>query len=149
MSDQGLSDDIWLINVTLLIRNPEISRRLKQLRSNHPLWTDPTVHVSLHSPFKIRTKLAIYWFLPLFLRILFKSVVCGSLLYPLKTWTDLAVHSLWTIGPCIPLKKLRPNWRIPTLSFLKFGPIRWSVDPYVILYKIWTDSAVRGSLHLL
>ena len=66
----------------------------------------------------------------------------GSLLSPLKFWTDSAVHGslfspfkIWTKSTV--RGSLHPPWKIPTKSAVRvLSPL-----------KIWTDSAVRGSLY--
>ena len=59
--------------------------------------------------------------------------------------------------PAIPLSKFGLNWLSvdPCIPFLKFGPIRPSVDLFIAVdpcdppFKIWTELAVRRSLHPL
>jgi len=114
--------------------------------------------------FKIRTKLAIYWSLPLFFKIRTKSVVRVSLHYSLKTWTDSVVHKSLpsplkirtksAVCGSLPssfsnLDRIGGPW-IPTFLFLKIqtkSAIRGSLHSLHPLFKIRTDSIVRGTLH--
>ena len=126
--------------------------------------------------FKIRTDSAVRGSLNSLLKNRTKSAIRGSLLSLFNIWTDSAVRGAqhppfrnsdqidgqWI--PAFPFQYLERFGRPWTHPFFKFGPNRSSVDPHVPLRKIWTnlaargflpplfrirtDSIVRGSLHL-
>ena len=118
--------DRWSLHFPLEILTKSAVRR--SLHSPFKIWTDSVVRGSLHPLFKIQTDPA----------------VRGSLHSPWKIRTKSAVHgSLQS-----PFHNLDRFGRLSILAslFLKFGPIRPSVDPCIPFFKIRTKSAIHGSL---